>query len=425
MSWTPKSVWRLLLRRTVQGIEDIARIALGFTPQIAARTNFANAYERLRQVSAATRLRVLGDLRATIWADRVQNFLASRDINSVMECSGPWECYLQDFGRFAVAASFLEGLSFNSTCSVHDDQGLILPGTGLCLSLPRDSDSTVEISVDAAGHFGAEGTSITPVDRLAAAGFELANEESDLIPLHLPGYTPLPRNEIDLNAWAISLKGAKSLLALHLPSAELSEMFAPTIILIRQSSDGAHLSVSFQNYPRVVYLSWSPRPHELAEALVHEADHQMMYGLARFIRFWKGRATEQAALYRSPWRPDPRPVDGLLFGASAFTRVGIFWQTLMDKPCNVEEDPDWLGTEAVLVLRQSLDAVDQIRRHAEMTEDGMAIVDSVEQDARSCLNVLSRKPSFECWDTTAHARETAHNSAWLGRFGHPDCIGAQ
>ena len=83
------------------------------------------------------------------------------------------------------------------------------------------------------------------------------------------------------------------------------------------------LSVSFRSLPKVIFLSVSDDPLVLAETLVHEADHNLLYAIDRRFGFWKSNEAYKP-IHWSPWRDDPRPLDGNLRGASAFTTVSEF-----------------------------------------------------------------------------------------------------
>jgi HEXXH motif-containing protein len=98
-------------------------------------------------------------------------------------------------------------------------------------------------------------------------------------------------------------------------------LFGRSIGPLQSGPKNVHLSVSFQSLPNAVFLSFNDDPLVIAEALVHEADHNFLYALDRCRPIWCDGDEAYDAKYWSPWRQDLRPLDGILRGASAFVSV--------------------------------------------------------------------------------------------------------
>ncbi|MFB8086459.1 HEXXH motif-containing putative peptide modification protein [Streptomyces sp. NPDC055992] len=60
-----------------------------------------------------------------------------------------------------------------------------------------------------------------------------------------------------------------------------------------------------------------------ASTLVHELQHTKLSALTALVPLHREDATER---YFAPWRPDPRPFDGLLQGAYSHLALADFWQ---------------------------------------------------------------------------------------------------
>lgn len=85
-------------------------------------------------------------------------------------------------------------------------------------------------------------------------------------------------------------------------------------------------------------FSWTPRdlsgvvgltardPIQVADALVHESAH-VRFDLAR----WQCPVLDDdgAAVHPAPWRPDPRPLEQVLYGLHAFLMVSLLYQRLV------------------------------------------------------------------------------------------------
>ncbi|MEU8424625.1 HEXXH motif-containing putative peptide modification protein [Micromonospora sp. NPDC048835] len=70
-------------------------------------------------------------------------------------------------------------------------------------------------------------------------------------------------------------------------------------------------------------------PVELAVTMVHELQHSTLNVVLGLVQLYE---PTDPARYFAPWRPDPRPIGGLLHGAYAFTAVAEVWAALRAHP---------------------------------------------------------------------------------------------
>ena len=83
------------------------------------------------------------------------------------------------------------------------------------------------------------------------------------------------------------------------------------------------ISVSSSQVFGTVAMSRQPDKYLFAETLVHETQHIKLCALLDLVELAR---PDDGQLYYAPWRPDPRPVSGLLQGAYAFFGVSRFWR---------------------------------------------------------------------------------------------------
>ena len=62
----------------------------------------------------------------------------------------------------------------------------------------------------------------------------------------------------------------------------------------------------------------------LGELLVHEMQHVKLTALCDLMDLFD---PDDSNTYQVPWRPDPRPVDGVLNGTYAYLAVGELWRS--------------------------------------------------------------------------------------------------
>jgi hypothetical protein len=65
-------------------------------------------------------------------------------------------------------------------------------------------------------------------------------------------------------------------------------------------------------------------PPLVGDLIVHEASHIRLNLMRQFDPLWED--LEPARLHQSPWRPDPRPLLGMVLGIHAFLNVARYWQ---------------------------------------------------------------------------------------------------
>jgi HEXXH motif-containing protein len=107
----------------------------------------------------------------------------------------------------------------------------------------------------------------------------------------------------------------------HALAAEIADSIRVVVPLSRPDPK-VHVSSTYDHLPGAIFLCHDEDPILQGETLVHEAAHNKLNALlAREAVFESGG---EEAVYFSPWRPDPRPLRGLLLGAHAFLNVARF-----------------------------------------------------------------------------------------------------
>jgi len=132
---------------------------------------------------------------------------------------------------------------------------------------------------------------------------------------------------IDKNLWDKALKGALS-------SIQTSEMMSfiqnlvRHIVPLKSNPNLDDQSFSSRRFPNIVFKSLEKDSIVFGETLIHEADHQFLYIAESYYSFLNTNSNQEN--YYSPWRDDPRPLDGVFKGLSAFTRVCMYYHRLIN-----------------------------------------------------------------------------------------------
>ncbi|MGW1074290.1 aKG-HExxH-type peptide beta-hydroxylase [Streptomyces sp. NPDC002537] len=251
---------------------------------------------------------------------------------------------LEHFGAVAAAAALRAGSPFALTLATRDGQ-LALPGIGVLATLAHAVRLT-------AGEHTARLT--TPDRRTGTVLLRTGRRVTGAgpgwrAPRRLPGSTavledldpyrappegvghaalpPSPRCATRDEPWARLWRSALTLLRATDPQ-RAAETTALLRCLVPLAPSGAHgqqarrVSATFRAAPGAVLTTLPDSPADLAAVLVHETQHSKLSVLHDLLPLH--RAGPYAA-YRVAWRPDPRPLAGVLQGTYAHLALADFW----------------------------------------------------------------------------------------------------
>jgi uncharacterized protein len=191
---------------------------------------------------------------------------------------------------------------------VDGDDAMIL-SAGRCVNLPRDPCR------DAPGWYG--------LRRLRMGNLNLLIDDID--PFRMPAMTSMaPRlSTAAIAKWGTTLEQAWSLLTKDHSdvAAEVAETINTMVPLVAQGE--IYASSSSPEAFGAIAMSEPPDQYECAVTLVHEAQHLKLSALTDIVAM---TLQDDGRRYYAPWRPDPRPISGLLQGAYAHLGVGRFWR---------------------------------------------------------------------------------------------------
>nr|WP_262986002.1 HEXXH motif-containing putative peptide modification protein [Streptomyces sp. CBMA123] len=108
----------------------------------------------------------------------------------------------------------------------------------------------------------------------------------------------------------------------HRRHAEAVAACVAVVVPLRPAPGGEAVSAAARRAYGAVAASLPADPVLLALALVHEFLHVQLGALLDLVPLHRPNGP---AVYRAPWRPDPRPVGALLQGAYAHLGVASFW----------------------------------------------------------------------------------------------------
>jgi HEXXH motif-containing protein len=174
--------------------------------------------------------------------------------------------------------------------------------------------------------------------------------------------------------WVASLDEARRLVRVGLPAlADEHRSLLATVVPVGGPSE-VSLSASYQEVVGLVYVSLHPSPLTMAEALVHELQHNKLNLLAHVDPVLADRGE---TLHASPVRPDPRPLLGVLLAAHAMLPVVALHRAL-DAAGEPVARTETARERVDQLVRGNREAMDVVRAHARPTELGRALVEGMD-----------------------------------------------
>lgn len=289
------------------------------------------------------------------WAERCVRRLAaarSRSLSPALD--------LEYLGALAVAAAARSGLPFTASLTARAGR-VVLPTLGALRCASFQATTVVIAGGSDRLTFGTAHQSPVELRRVPDGGWHTADPRWRPIPSLPGGPRPVLLDDVDptrtldgdlerhgMHAtgslspsahghWLVSWQQALSLLRLggHARWDELT-----LLRCLVPLSHGEHRTASEQGVVShssgtrkeafgAVFASAPPTPALLAACLVHEFQHAKLAALTELTPLHTA-GTERG--YWAPWRPDPRPFDGLLHGAYAHLALADHWRRLAQAP---------------------------------------------------------------------------------------------
>jgi HEXXH motif-containing protein len=206
---------------------------------------------------------------------------------------------------------------------------------------------------------------------------ELALEDNN--PLSM--YEAHPRksgNRVDLgereaSEWCRSLRDALDRIERYLPDLRAEhDLFVQQFVPVGFDAE-AHLSASYREAIGTVYLTLHPQPMTMTEAVIHEFSHNKINALFETDPLLHNA---YSPLYKSPARPDPRPLHGVLLAVHAFVPVARLYEAMREENDPLTQHPSF-DSRFRQIVAGNHQGIEVLSRHAEPTPAGRAVLDEL------------------------------------------------
>lgn len=130
----------------------------------------------------------------------------------------------------------------------------------------------------------------------------------------------------DVSEWTASLGAALDLAGAYLPALRAeADLYIQQFVPVGYDEE-RHSSASYREAIGTIYLTLHPSLMTMTEAVVHELQHNKLNAQLELDPLLEDAF---APVHRSPVRPDPRPLHGVLLAVHAFLPIAILYERMI------------------------------------------------------------------------------------------------
>ncbi|GAA1371691.1 FxsB family cyclophane-forming radical SAM/SPASM peptide maturase [Streptomyces beijiangensis] len=242
-----------------------------------------------------------------------------------------------------------------------------------------------------------------PVRLVQMPGWTVALEDTD--PLRDSHQWPVSGRltEGEAKIWAEDLTEAWSLISSELPRYAPGVAAGLRSITPLYAPDGSDVSAASREAFGAIGAARPATPALLALLIVHEFQHVKLGAVLDRLDLYD---TGDRRTFYAPWRPDPRPLPGLLQGTYAHIAVTDFWRTRR----RTAEGRDFTAAEAHFARwrRQTADAVEVLAGSGALTPLGERFVAKMGDTVHQWL----QEPVTAAAQARAERSSQEHRQSW-------------
>ena len=163
------------------------------------------------------------------------------------------------------------------------------------------------------------------------------------------------------------------------------------VAVVKPRSVGDFSNQTHSELPGAFVLTVTPDPYCLAEDVVHELHHNLLFFLEERGSFFAASELDAAVrheAYYSPWRDDLRPLHGILHGVHVYLAVWRYWWGLHTSGELGGDRARYAIDQLVRIPLQVEVGLAQLKRWGRLSPLGTELIDRLRADlatARACI----------------------------------------
>ncbi len=387
-------------------MRDIETICVHCSPATAHYISLADIFHDLHSRIDARPLSRGFFFDLSTWVNIAWRYLANHPVEN-LDGDREWQELMERLQGAKVALAFESGRSFSGNLSFAGDNTIKVFGYPLELeAYDVRNGITTRVTLVPGSIAGKLANNIRGHEMLVVQGVTISIDKLLSDSVAEIGYDAT-RSVSSSSEFIGTIFDALKLVRVDEENRNLVEEYVSSIVPLENPNNDEHQSLSIDATPGCIYVGKNCSVTVFAEAIVHEADHQRLYEIRRWKPFVDGASTKR---FYSPWRMDPRPAGGLIFGASAFSRVSKFWHELRSSEHDKRDDT--AGYRAVFTAMQSELAIRTVLTGAELTSFGRQYCETLGRNIADHMALLSNENNFGLWEERSSQQINEHRIEW-------------
>lgn len=213
----------------------------------------------------------------------------------------------------------------------------------------------------------------------------------------------------DLPEWLDRLESAARLVERILPTtAEMLGLCVRSFVPVVSSDPATACSESDSSLPGAI-MSTIDGPAVLAESIVHEFRHNLLHQLELSYPLYEAGSPQEARFY-SPWRPDPRPLHGILHALFVFLDVCAIHAGVREYGLGTAHDLHDSAVRLAMNVERIGIAIEEFRAHAILTPFGHGFCAGIEAAYGRFAPLVAGLP--EAARSQARTTVADHRASW-------------
>ena len=210
----------------------------------------------------------------------------------------------------------------------------------------------------------------------------------------------LPLKKKDYMIWDHLVFDSQKIIKQVWPKLEnVISIYINTIVPLKSPDTAYDISCTSKNFPGLIFAS-DCEPYQFTEVIIHEFSHNILNDILNNYKIFQSSSPADSIFY-SPWRPDPRPLVGILHALYVFGNVAEYYKRLFD---NNKATKSYINKFSLIISRieKGLKIFD---KYSNLTKLGEEIKQKIKFNLKLNLKSKFYDPSFPRMILANHEKE--------------------
>ncbi len=212
----------------------------------------------------------------------------------------------------------------------------------------------------------------------------------------------------ELIEWGKLIKESQNILKKYWPEIEGAiGYYLYEIVPVKSPLEDVSISNTSSSFHGSIFCS-DTEPYEMSETLIHEFSHNLLNDVMDNYDIFDKDSSRKEDFY-SPWRPDPRHLNGILHAVYVFEKVAEYYARLLMDKNNNDIDTHYVYRYSLIVSRLKL-AIITIIDNAILTNFGKKFIDSLDKKINKHIKNSNYDKKLSIDEIDKHYKDWIYNN---------------